>query len=682
MRSFEIEKKRLLIDGKEQYLMCGEIHYFRMEPENWGKALDKLKEAGCNAVAFYVPWFVHEIEEGSFDFDGSTNPKFNLVKWMDLIKEKDLLAFVRPGPYIYAESTNMGIPQWYFDNYPDATVKEYKDGKLTNKGFEAAAPHNHPKFLECVEKWYAKVCSVVKDYQMPQGNVFMIQACNEIPGMDIDDQNPDTLGLGKENGLFPTYLKNKYDSIDNLNKAYKLNFNSFLGVKPSDLMVDKTKYETEHLEFYYTYYYPEYFKKLIKIFKDNGITVPVTHNAYNPRAISLHYHTKKQIPELFIGVDCYYSMQGQLDAKSLAYYCEFGAELLKTMVNCPPVVLEQECGYWHDYPIVYGPQLYDWIIWTFAAGYKGMNMYLFAEGINEPRMGYFGTSHNWQAPVTLNGEEGENYPWIKKAIKEINENEAVFNADRVNDIALGIYNEPGLIWRPVSRSSSETNFMMFMNSVSSEVVDIEGASLEELKNKKLVWVVSNEYMPKDLQNKLIRYAKEGGNLVIQGTFPYKNLEEENVCLLGDAIEASVLPKDLEANVYQEKIILNGEEIYVGKPIQPVKLDGKVIAKDRNGSAVITRKEIEKGSITVIPFDMEYMFKSQCKIIDEVLKGNEINPVVKANKSRSILKAGKQGQEYLISLNYHPVAIEEVILIRDKEYKINLQPYEYKIIEIK
>lgn len=61
----EIKDKQILIDGKPQIIMCGEIHYYRLKPEDWQDRIDKLKEAGCNAVASYVPWLCHEPAEGS-----------------------------------------------------------------------------------------------------------------------------------------------------------------------------------------------------------------------------------------------------------------------------------------------------------------------------------------------------------------------------------------------------------------------------------------------------------------------------------------------------------------------------------------------------------------------------------------------------------------------------------------
>ena len=66
MTSFKITPHAFEINGRETYLLMGEIHYFRMPPEGWRPALERLKECGCNAVAYYVPWFVHQPQEDTF----------------------------------------------------------------------------------------------------------------------------------------------------------------------------------------------------------------------------------------------------------------------------------------------------------------------------------------------------------------------------------------------------------------------------------------------------------------------------------------------------------------------------------------------------------------------------------------------------------------------------------------
>jgi beta-galactosidase GanA len=50
------------------------MHYFRIPPQYWRDRLRKLRAAGLNTVETYVPWNLHEPEDGLFDFgDGGSD---------------------------------------------------------------------------------------------------------------------------------------------------------------------------------------------------------------------------------------------------------------------------------------------------------------------------------------------------------------------------------------------------------------------------------------------------------------------------------------------------------------------------------------------------------------------------------------------------------------------------------
>ncbi len=154
MYDFKITKTDFMINGKKELLLCGELHYFRMEKQYWEKALDALVDCGCNAVAYYVPWFVHEYEEGKFDFTGELCPENDLHTWIQLTQKKGLLGFFRPGPYVYAETTDLGLPKWFSQKYRNAHVKGYQDGKYVDVGMKNNVAHNHPDFIRAAERWY------------------------------------------------------------------------------------------------------------------------------------------------------------------------------------------------------------------------------------------------------------------------------------------------------------------------------------------------------------------------------------------------------------------------------------------------------------------------------------------------------------------------------------------------
>jgi beta-galactosidase GanA len=65
---------------------------------------------GLETIDTYVPWEYHEIEKNEFDFTGETDSRRNLLAFMELTQELGLWVIARPGPYIYSEWVNMGVP--------------------------------------------------------------------------------------------------------------------------------------------------------------------------------------------------------------------------------------------------------------------------------------------------------------------------------------------------------------------------------------------------------------------------------------------------------------------------------------------------------------------------------------------------------------------------------------------
>ena len=51
------------------YLLSGEFHYFRVPKGDWHHRMRLFKNAGGNVIATYIPWLLHEPEEGSFVSD-------------------------------------------------------------------------------------------------------------------------------------------------------------------------------------------------------------------------------------------------------------------------------------------------------------------------------------------------------------------------------------------------------------------------------------------------------------------------------------------------------------------------------------------------------------------------------------------------------------------------------------
>ncbi len=146
-----------VINGKPTFVSSGSIHYSRVARELWRDRIWRLQMMGFNAVQSYVFWNASEPKEGQWDFSDNTD----LDAWLSLIKEMNMLALVRVGPYACAEWEMGGYPAWVM-------VKPGMIGREMGPSLAFSNPH-----LDAVEKIVAK-------HQLNHdGSVFMVQLENE-----------------------------------------------------------------------------------------------------------------------------------------------------------------------------------------------------------------------------------------------------------------------------------------------------------------------------------------------------------------------------------------------------------------------------------------------------------------------------------------------------------------------
>ncbi|XP_058073893.1 beta-galactosidase-like [Magnolia sinica] len=106
--SVSYDKKAIIVNGQRRILISGSIHYPRSVPEMWPDLIQKAKDGGLDVIQTYVFWNGHEPSPGKYYFEG----RYDLVRFIKLIKQAGLYVHLRIGPYACAEWNFGGFPVW------------------------------------------------------------------------------------------------------------------------------------------------------------------------------------------------------------------------------------------------------------------------------------------------------------------------------------------------------------------------------------------------------------------------------------------------------------------------------------------------------------------------------------------------------------------------------------------
>lgn len=282
---------------RSQELYGGEVQYFRLDPEYWPTMLENLKNAGGRCVTAYVPWGTHAIgvpdanhPAGQLDFSGSSDPRLNLIAFLDLVEEFGLNLNVRCGPFCCAELVHGGYPGWLLMDDPEMMVWDYQN--RTARGYwiakeEGSQPsYLHPRYLSLCENWIREVDKVILPHlKVSGGCVTVINLDNEVSyivqdGFLSSDYNPVNVRAG---GFYHRFLSQKYGKIDNL--PYSAKYERFEDIPapraiPEDIS-DDIKYYLDWCEFK-TWVMAEYLRCLRDMHTQNGVTDVIFTTNLNP----------------------------------------------------------------------------------------------------------------------------------------------------------------------------------------------------------------------------------------------------------------------------------------------------------------------------------------------------------------------------------------------------------------
>ncbi|HIE11046.1 MAG TPA: hypothetical protein EYP62_05480 [Kiritimatiellae bacterium] len=156
-RPIAYDGRSFLINGERVFLIGGEFHYFRVPHQLWEDRLVKMRRAGANFVASYIPWNWHEPREGQEIWHGDRD----LERFIALCRKNGLYVVLKPGPYICAE--------WDFGGYPDWILAKRVPLRVLDS-----------RHLAYVRRWYRRVAEKTVPHLITNGgNVICVQVENE-----------------------------------------------------------------------------------------------------------------------------------------------------------------------------------------------------------------------------------------------------------------------------------------------------------------------------------------------------------------------------------------------------------------------------------------------------------------------------------------------------------------------
>ena len=526
MVSIKVKNCVVEFNGKKIPLLSGEFHYWRNFPDQWQAILDSVKEMGLKVISTYIPWNYHELKPGTYDFEGKTNPRRNLKAFIELLKENGFYLIVRPGPYIYSE--------WPYGGPPDYAVKHHR---------------LDPQFLKYAENYIKNVCKMLLPYQVTKGgNIIMIQADNE-PYPPVESFG-DEIGCFRDKGMFKDWLEKRYNGdINRLNSLWKTNYTSFnqacFYFHESYVDVKRPMAERllPHEKYYWRYadshvfigwYATQIFAVVSSWYLDAGIDIPIYANGWSPYYQNF-YELSKVVDA--VGNDIY----------PLEYIKGSGQTEDEWLYNIDHIKLTKgELGYcWSAefqsgiYPIgltgYLAPNHFKYVAFSsIANGLSGWNWYMLVN------------RDNWfNAPINEWGRQNEYFSVHKEIVKVANEIKP-WQIDELTDISLFVYKPHKVIspgnWRNVFDAfyDADIDFLEYNLEVD-----------EFPQTKSLVYAGSN-WLPKDLQQKLLNYVTGGGTLILFNEFPEKDEFGNGINLLGLQSPDGGRPVILPVKVYFDK----------------------------------------------------------------------------------------------------------------------------------
>jgi len=633
---FEFRRKALVVGGKPRLTLSGEVQYFRTDRKIWGKVIKRLKEAHCDTLSTYIPWSWHEIGDGEFDFTGRTHPCRDLAGFLDMAASAGFRLVLKPGPYVFAELKNGGIPAWLIEKHPEA-IALGPDGKTRAQLLKFPfMSYLHPAYMSHGKRWLDEVYQVLEPYS---NRTILWQVDNEINyGHSFFWYGPYSLDYNPflvKRGIYQAWLHREYGTIGKLNSRYRTRWRTF------DNAVPPVKYSPAPGDVcrsmdwvgFKEWIAVENVRQFCDYLHGLGVAGPFCVNAPFTAWPTAWANTKRwmknQDYEVVIAHVDYPGMINDSnigETLGLIHYARGCDNAIETNLETQACTVSKIWGkHGASYDLTHKSLV--------GAGMNVVNYYWFNDGINFEGSGHYQVSHEYNCPLDVRGNPKPHYFGIKHVNSFLKAHPEIASTTPRAEVEVANTHEWGRGFFSTARwdGSLDNKANAVLNllggcGVTFDTLDLRDWDTAKRKPRTL-FVQPPRFMPRYAMEKLVKYARSGGHLIISNYLP---LEDENLrpCRkLAAALGASstgVIPAK-SGGLEPNKIQVVGKEIFVLDRLQWFKRPaGSKVFATCEGKTVGFRRRLGRGRVSVLGFKLEFLFTELHRAVLGALLGRKLS----------------------------------------------------------
>lgn len=510
--------------GKETYHpFAAELHYYRIDKRYWSICFERIKRAGFRIISTAVPWNLHQDNSKHFDFSGFDDPRKDLIVFLELAREFGFKVILRPGPLVYGQLENAGLPKYLFNDIKvfarDAQGQERKLPGDYGVDTGYLPSYLHSNFQYHLKSYFKAFIETTKNYVHPRGPIFMVELDYEtsygrLLEPDSADYNQDVLMIH-----YPEFLEERYEEIKKLNQLYKEKNDKFEDVQPPRKFtkLDIKDYPKVFDWFRFReYMLNTYLEQLEDVFKAYTVEPLIFRSLYFKKGDLLPaYNLVPDDMAPFLGSNVF--PEGNyfdLSVKARFLRAEYGFAFATSFSSGAAALepdREREIA-----PIKNNTRRF-YLSAGLATGFKGFNHYMFVD-----------RDHWYGAPLHNDGTISKGYDLLKKFNLVISE---VGLEDMENSQKIAVVGNRLYSWLSMTESDKHFDYVnrLLYESTVGFCRDLmrlkfnfgirENRYFDTLKNYKLVFIPSTEIMAEKDQEAIVELVKSGVSVIMCGVMP-------------------------------------------------------------------------------------------------------------------------------------------------------------------